>query len=140
MRFDDLFQDAKGLGDLQVGATIGYAPHDFKLSEREVRSLYSDATLIDLQMKMAGGLQAIRTTRDRDPAATLIVLTTHSGEVRALAAGVTSYLLNLRVPGITGQCHGIRVQTPRTVDAVLSLSAARSPGDSHSCEAFCVVT
>lgn len=58
--------------------------------------LRPDATLMDLQMDVAGGLQAIRAIRGHDAQAKVIVLTTYPGEARAaraMALGATSYLL-----------------------------------------------
>ena len=55
-----------------------------------------DVTLMDLQMPVMGGLDAIVQIRQRHPAARFIVLTTYSGDVlasRALKAGAAAYLL-----------------------------------------------
>jgi DNA-binding NarL/FixJ family response regulator len=55
-----------------------------------------DVTLMDLQMPVMGGLDAIVHIRQRHPAARFIVLTTYSGDVlasRALKAGAAAYLL-----------------------------------------------
>ncbi|CAN7269917.1 response regulator transcription factor [Pseudoduganella sp. LjRoot289] len=55
-----------------------------------------DVTLMDLQMPVMSGLEAITAIRAGDPAARIIVLTTYKGDVqvlRALKAGAAGYLL-----------------------------------------------
>lgn len=55
-----------------------------------------DVTLMDLQMPVMSGLDAITAIRAGDPAARIIVLTTYKGDVqvlRALKAGAAGYLL-----------------------------------------------
>jgi DNA-binding NarL/FixJ family response regulator len=60
------------------------------------RSLHPDVTLMDLQMPIKGGIDAIMNIRQDDPRARIIVLTTYSGDVlarRALKAGACGYIL-----------------------------------------------
>jgi DNA-binding NarL/FixJ family response regulator len=60
------------------------------------RRLLPDVTLMDLQMPVMNGIEAIRVIRSGYPAARLIALTTYSGDVqvlRALQAGAVGYLL-----------------------------------------------
>lgn len=55
-----------------------------------------DVTLMDLQMPIMSGLEAIQQIRQEFPGAHIIVLTTYSGDVqatRALDAGASGYLL-----------------------------------------------
>jgi len=55
-----------------------------------------DVTLMDLQMPLMNGIQAIATIRQAHPAAKIVVLTTYSGDVqaaRAFKAGAVGYLL-----------------------------------------------
>ena len=55
-----------------------------------------DVTLMDLQMPVMNGIDAIATIRAQDPQARIIVLTTYKGDVqvlRALKAGAAGYLL-----------------------------------------------
>jgi DNA-binding NarL/FixJ family response regulator len=55
-----------------------------------------DVTLMDLQMPVMSGVDAILAIRREDPAARMIALTTYSGDVqvsRALKAGASAYLL-----------------------------------------------
>ena len=60
------------------------------------RTLQPDVTLMDLQMPVMNGIDAILTIRTDFPAARFVVLTTYEGDVqalRALKAGATGYLL-----------------------------------------------
>ena len=60
------------------------------------RILRPDVTLMDLQMPVMNGIDAILTIRTDYPAARFVVLTTYEGDVqalRALKAGATGYLL-----------------------------------------------
>ena len=55
-----------------------------------------DVTLMDLQMPMVNGFDAISAIRSEFPEARILVLTTHTGDVqvsRALKAGARAYLL-----------------------------------------------
>ncbi|MDV3258453.1 MAG: response regulator transcription factor [Sphingomonas sp.] len=60
------------------------------------RELRPDVTLMDLQMPVMNGVEAITAIRSEFPDAKILVLTTYSGDVqavRALKAGATGYLL-----------------------------------------------
>lgn len=60
------------------------------------RAHVPDVTLIDLQMPVMNGIDAIKAIRLEFPASRFIVLTTYQGDVqalRALKAGATGYLL-----------------------------------------------
>jgi DNA-binding NarL/FixJ family response regulator len=60
------------------------------------RSLRPDVTLMDLQMPVMNGIDAIKAIRLEFPASRFIVLTTYQGDaqaLRALKAGATGYLL-----------------------------------------------
>ena len=60
------------------------------------RTLHPDVTLMDLQMPVMNGTEAITAIRQEFPHARIIVLTTYSGDaqaVRAFKAGASGYLL-----------------------------------------------
>jgi DNA-binding NarL/FixJ family response regulator len=76
-------------------AVVGEAANG-KSAVEEFLCLRPDVTLMDLQMQIAGGLQAISAIRSHDAHAVIVVLTTYPGEARtrrALTLGATSYLL-----------------------------------------------
>jgi DNA-binding NarL/FixJ family response regulator len=59
------------------------------------RGLRPDVTLMDLQMPIMNGIDAIISIRQEDPQARIIVLTTYGGDVlarRALKAGASGYI------------------------------------------------
>ncbi len=60
------------------------------------RELQPDVTLMDLQMPVTDGIEAIKVIRKEFPVARVIVLTTYKGDVqavKALKAGACGYLL-----------------------------------------------
>ena len=60
------------------------------------RQLRPEVTLMDLQLPVMTGIEAITTIRAQSPGARIVVLTTYSGDVqavRALKAGASGYLL-----------------------------------------------
>ena len=60
------------------------------------QQLHPDVTIMDLQLPVMGGLDAIRAIRARTPEARIIVLTMYHGEediYRSLSAGAATYLL-----------------------------------------------
>lgn len=62
----------------------------------QFRTLRPDVTLMDLQMPVMNGVEAILAIRAEFPDARILVLTTYAGDVqavRALKAGATGYLL-----------------------------------------------
>jgi DNA-binding NarL/FixJ family response regulator len=62
----------------------------------QYRRLRPDIMLIDLQMPVMSGLDAIAAIREEHPSARIIVLTTYKGDVqalRAIKAGASGYLL-----------------------------------------------
>jgi DNA-binding NarL/FixJ family response regulator len=63
---------------------------------REFRRLKPDVTLMDLQMPVMDGIDAIIAIRSECPAARIIVMTTYEGDVlaqRAMKAGAQAYVL-----------------------------------------------
>jgi DNA-binding NarL/FixJ family response regulator len=72
-----------------------------------------DVTVMDLQMPMVDGLDAIHAIREEFPEARIIVLTTYSGDMRvlrALRAGARAYILK-------GNVHEELLTTIRAVNA-----------------------
>jgi DNA-binding NarL/FixJ family response regulator len=87
-----------------LAALIGYQPDIELVAEasngREAVELFRkhqpDVTLMDLQMPVMGGIDALNAIRGEFPEARIIVLTTYAGDVqvvRALKAGARGYLL-----------------------------------------------
>jgi len=63
---------------------------------QKFRAHHPDITLMDMQMPVMSGLDAIMTIRGESPEAHIIVLTTYAGDVqalRALKSGARAYLL-----------------------------------------------
>lgn len=77
------------------------------------RAHQPDITLMDLQMRDGGGLEAMTAIREEFPEARIIVLTTYGGDAsaqRALKAGARAYLLKNAV-------HKDLLETIRSVHA-----------------------
>lgn len=78
--------------DLEI---VGEATNGAEAVEK-FRQLRPDVTLMDLQMPVMTGLEAIASIRQESPNARVVVLTTYEGDVqavRALKAGACAYLL-----------------------------------------------
>ena len=78
--------------DLRV---VGEAGNGAEAVERH-RALKPDVTLMDVQMPVLNGIEAIRAICAESPHARIVVLTTYDGDVqalRALQAGACGYLL-----------------------------------------------
>lgn len=78
--------------DMQI---VGEAANGSEAVEAH-RRLRPDITLMDVQMPVMSGVEAIEKIRGQDPNARIVVLTTYEGDVqavRALKAGACAYLL-----------------------------------------------
>jgi DNA-binding NarL/FixJ family response regulator len=80
------------IDDIEVVASV----NDGIKAVARFSELRPDVTLMDLQLPVLGGAEAIRAIREHDPDARVIVLTTYDGDediFRALQAGAQGYLL-----------------------------------------------
>ncbi|UNU45236.1 DNA-binding response regulator [Sphingopyxis sp. YF1] len=98
------------------------------------RKLRPDVTLMDLQMPVMSGLEAIAAIRAESPNARLVVLTTYSGDVqavRALKAGACGYLLKSSLIDelLTAirSVHAGRRYVPAEVAQEIAIHAAEEP-------------
>src|SRR5215471_10914931 len=69
---------------------------DGKEAVEQFRAHRPDITLMDIQMPLMNGIDAIIAIREEFPGARIIVLTTYAGDaqaVRAFSAGASGYLL-----------------------------------------------
>lgn len=83
------------VGTQQDIEIVGEAENGQRAIE-QFRRLRPDVTLLDLQMPVMGGLEALAAIRAEFPEARVVVLTTYSGDaqaVRALKTGAMGYLL-----------------------------------------------
>lgn len=92
-----------------------------------------DVTLMDLNLRGMGGLDAIRAIRRQDPRARIVVLTMHSGEEyihRALEAGAATYLLKDAVSdqliGVIRDTYAGRPRLDPSVEARLAERAGNA--------------
>jgi DNA-binding NarL/FixJ family response regulator len=97
-------------------------------------NLRPDITLIDLQMPVMGGIEAIRAIRKQARHAHIIVLTTYDGDVQAaqaLKAGAAGYLLksSLRreLLDTIRSVHAGRRHIPPEIAREIALHAADDP-------------
>lgn len=83
------------LADFADVAVVGQAGNGLEAVE-QYRLLLPDITLMDLQMPLMGGVDAMLAIRALNPQARIIALTTYKGDTqagRALRAGAAGYLL-----------------------------------------------
>jgi DNA-binding NarL/FixJ family response regulator len=87
-----------------IAAVLGGEPDMLLVAEasngqeaiQQFRTHHPDVTLMDLQMPVMNGIEAILAIRKEFPAARIIVLTTYAGDAqatRAFQAGASGYLL-----------------------------------------------
>lgn len=93
-----------------------------------------DVTLMDLQMPVVSGIEAIQRIRSGAPQARIIVLTTYPGDVqavKALKAGASGYLLKSSLIDellrAIRAVHGGRRYIPADVAQEIALHAAEEP-------------
>src|ERR1700690_1022097 len=82
----------QGAADIVVGGEAGNGQQAIEM----FRVHRPDVTLMDLQMPITNGIEAIKALRLEFPPPRFLVLTTYQGDVqalRALKAGATGYLL-----------------------------------------------
>jgi DNA-binding NarL/FixJ family response regulator len=91
-----------------------------------------DVTLMDIRMPVMGGVDAMRSIRERTPAARFIALSTYSGDEeirRALQAGASAYLtkdvLDDELVKTIRLVHAGRAYLPPAVAATLAAHATR---------------
>lgn len=95
--------------DMEVVGDAGRSEEAIELFER----LQPDITLMDLQLPSVGGVQVIRTLRQKYPTARFMVLTTYEGDediFQALEAGAVGYV-------IKGMPHDLLIKGLRHVHA-----------------------
>ena len=89
-----------------------------------------DVTLMDMQLPVMSGLQAIRAIKRAQPDARIVVLTMYQGDediYRALQAGATSYLLKDSVPDdLIRVIREARAGNPTMSDDVAARLASRA--------------
>ena len=97
-------------------------------------NLRPDVTLMDLQMPVMGGVEAIAAIREQAPGAHIIVLTTYDGDAqaaRAMNAGASAYLLksSLRreLLDTIRAVHAGRRHIPPQIAQEMALHAADDP-------------
>jgi two-component system NarL family response regulator len=107
-------------------AVVGQASNGQEAVEQFVR-LRPDVTLMDLQMPLLNGVEAMMSIRALDIRARVIVLTTYKGDAqieRALRAGAAGYLLKadvrLNLADAIGAVHAGRTYIPKEVASELA--------------------
>jgi DNA-binding NarL/FixJ family response regulator len=93
-----------------------------------------DVTVMDLQMPVLGGLEAIQAIRAEDPDARIVVLTMYHGDediYRALAAGAATYLLKEAIlddlARVIREVHRGTSRLPPDVERILAARANQVP-------------
>jgi two-component system, NarL family, response regulator len=93
-----------------------------------------DITLMDLQLPLLSGLDAIRRIRSVEPSAKIIVLTTYHGDEdvhQALAAGAATYLLKEEVlddlAGVVRAVHNGARPLSEDVQRILATRSSHTP-------------
>ena len=103
----------------------------------QFHALRPDVTLMDLQMPVMSGLEAIAAIRGDFPDARIIVLTTYAGDaliVRALKAGASGYLLKNAVHDeLTDAIRSVHAgRRTLSSDVAIELAAIRIAQRAHT--------
>jgi DNA-binding NarL/FixJ family response regulator len=113
----------QGAEDIMVAGEADNGQQAIKM----FRAHRPDVTLMDLQMPIMNGIDAIKAIRLEFPASRFVVLTTYQGDVqalRALKAGATGYLLKNMIwndlPESIRVVHSGRKQIPVEIAAALA--------------------
>ena len=113
--------------DMRVAATASSADEAVKLYHEH----RPDLTIMDLQLGGTSGVTAIRTIRESDPAARIVVLTMMRGDediYRAMEAGAITYLLkDTAIEDLTRVIRDVQAgRSPRISPEVRAQMAARA--------------
>jgi DNA-binding NarL/FixJ family response regulator len=122
-----------------IGAILAREPDIALVAEAEngreaieyFRTHRPDVTLMDLQMPLVSGLDAMIEIREEFPSARVIVLTTYQGDIqalRAIKAGAAGYLLKTMVrkelAGAIRSVHAGKRHIPAEIAAELGAHVA----------------
>ncbi len=113
--------------DMRVAATAANGDEAVKLYQEH----HPDLTIMDLQLGGTSGVSAIRTIRETDPAARIVVLTMMRGDediYRAMEAGAITYLLkDTAIEDLTRVIRDVHAgRNPRISPEVRAQMAARA--------------
>lgn len=110
------------------------------------RELLPDVTLMDVQMPVMGGIDAMILIREEFPDARIVILTTYSGDVqavRALKAGASGYMLksslSSEVVDVVRRVHGGERYVTADVAAGIARHVADDPLTSRETEVLRLV-
>lgn len=105
------------------------------------RARRPDVLVLDLQMPVMGGLEAIETIRAESAQARIVVLTMYHGDediYRAVAAGAATYLLKEAIlddlPRVVREVHEGHAQLPTDVQRILASRASMAALTSREVE------
>ena len=117
-----------GQADLTI---VGEAGNGREALEK-FRELRPDVTVMDLQMPLMSGIDAMRAIRLETPAARIVALTTGGGDAlarRALEAGAYAYVLKARVRTELGEIIRAVHKGNKCIEPSIALELADHVGD-----------